>query len=226
MGLAGSGRSVLMRSLFGDIPRDGGQVLLFGKPYSPRHPADAIRKGVYLIPEDRAVHGLLLTKPIVENSALSILRRLATWGVLRMSRARRRTRELMSLLGVRAKGPDQIVTELSGGNQQKVVVAKVLATMPKLLLLDEPTFGVDVGAASDLAQYVRGEAASGMAVLWSSSDIQELVHVADRILVLADGTIRKSVDESSPDFTESALIEAMQRSSHRQALPDAAGGAR
>lgn len=226
VGLAGSGRSVLMRSLFGDIPRDGGQVLLFGKPYSPRHPADAIRKGVYLIPEDRAVHGLLLTKPIVENSALSILRRLATWGVLRMSRARRRTRELMSLLGVRAKGPDQIVTELSGGNQQKVVVAKVLATMPKLLLLDEPTFGVDVGAASDLAQYVRGEAASGMAVLWSSSDIQELVHVADRILVLADGTIRKSVDESSPDFTESALIEAMQRSSHRQALPDAAGGAR
>jgi ABC-type sugar transport system ATPase subunit len=223
VGLAGSGRSTLMRTLFGDIRRTGGEVHLFGKPYRPRHPAGAIRNGVYLIPEDRAVHGLLLTKPIVENSSLSILRQLVSWGVLRMSRGRRKARELMSLLGIRARGPEQLVTELSGGNQQKVVVAKVLGTMPKLLLLDEPTYGVDVGAASDLAQYVRSEAASGMAVLWASSDVQELVRVADRILVLTDGIIRASLDAGSPGFTESSLIEAMQRSSRRQAQSGTAG---
>lgn len=223
VGLAGSGRSTLMRTLFGDIRPSGGHMLLAGKPYNPRHPADAIGNGVYLIPEDRAVHGLLLTKPIVENSALSILRKFVSWRVLRMSRARHKARELMSLLGIRARGPEQVVTELSGGNQQKVVVAKVLSTTPKLLLLDEPTYGVDVGAASDLAQYVRSEAASGMAVLWASSDIQELVRIADRILVLADGTIRSSVDADSPDFTESALIEAMQRSSRRQVRQETAG---
>ncbi len=223
VGLAGSGRTTLMRTLFGDIRRDGGQVLLAGEPYRPRHPADAIGRGVYLIPEDRAVHGLLLTKPIVENSSLSILRQLRSWLMLRMSRARQRTGELMSLLGIRAKGPEQLVSELSGGNQQKVVVSKVLATMPRLLLLDEPTFGVDVGAASDLAQYIRSEAASGMAVLWSSSDIPELLRVADRILVLADGVIRMSVEAGRPQFTESALVEAIQRSSYREGQPDAIG---
>ncbi|SRR5579875_185442 len=216
VGLAGSGRSTLLRTLFGDIRRSGGEVLLAGRAYRPRHPADAIRNGVYLIPEDRAVHGLLLSKPIAENSSLSILRQLVSLGVLRMSRGRRRARELMALLGIRARGPDQVMTELSGGNQQKVVVAKVLATVPRLLLLDEPTYGVDVGAASDLATYVRSEAASGMAVLWASSDVEELVRVADRILVLADGMIRASVLAGSSEFTESALIEAMQRSSHRQ----------
>jgi ABC-type sugar transport system ATPase subunit len=223
VGLAGSGRSTLLRALFGDIRRDGGDVFLFGKPYQPRHPSDGIRNGAYLIPEDRAIHGLLLTKQIAENASLSILRKLTSWGVLRMARGRRRTRDLMSLLGIRAKGPEQVVAELSGGNQQKVVVAKVLGTAPRLLLLDEPTYGVDVGAAADLAQYIRSEAASGMAVLWASSDIQELVGVADRILVLADGVIRASVDAGSPDFTESALIEAMQRSSHAREQPAVQG---
>jgi ABC-type sugar transport system ATPase subunit len=225
VGLAGSGRTTLVKTLFGDIRRDAGQVTVAGKPFSPRHPGDAIGRGVYLIPEDRAVHGLLLTKPIAENAALSILRQLRTWILLRMSRGRQRAAELMSLLGIRAKGPEQAVAELSGGNQQKVVVAKVLATMPKLLLLDEPTFGVDVGAASDLAQYMRSEAASGMSVLWASSDLQELLHVADRILVLADGVIKTSVAADSPLFTESALIEAMQRSSHRESQHDVAGRA-
>src|SRR5579875_2160854 len=215
VGLAGSGRSTLLRTLFGDVRRSGGDVLLGGKPYRPRHPADAIRSGVYLIPENRAVHGLLLAKPIVENSSLSILRDLVSLGVLRMSKGRRRAREWMTLLGIRATGPEQVVMELSGGNHQKVVVAKVLSTTPRLLLLDEPTYGVDVGAASDLAKYVRNQAASGMAVLWASSDVGELVRVADRILILADGTIRAAALAGSPEFTEPALIEAMQRSSRR-----------
>lgn len=226
VGLAGSGRTTLMRTLFGDNRRSSGEVLLAGKPYNPRHPADAIKRGVYLVPEDRAVHGLLLTKPIMENSSLSILGQLVSWGVLRMSRGRRKALEMMALLGIRARTPEQVVNELSGGNQQKVVVSKVLSTMPRLLLLDEPTYGVDVGAASDLAQYIRNEAASGMAVFWSSSDVEELVRVADRILVLADGTIRSSVDAGSPGFSVSALLEAMQRTSHRETWQGAASRAK
>jgi ribose transport system ATP-binding protein len=214
-GLAGSGRSTLLRSLFGDIRWDGGQVRLFGRRYRPRHPSGAIRSGVYLVPEDRAIHGLLLTKPIVENAMLSVLRRIVAWGLLRMSRGRQRTAALMKLLGIRARGPGQLVAELSGGNQQKIVVAKVLATTPRMLLLDEPTYGVDVGAAADLAAYIRGQAEAGMAVLWASSDLREITEIADRILILADGVIRTSIDRTSADFTESALIEAMQRSGTR-----------
>ncbi len=220
VGLAGSGRSTLLRTLFGDIRRDAGEVTVFGRSYRPRHPADAIRNGVYLIPEDRAVHGLLLTKPIVENAMLSVLRRIVSWGMLRMSRGRERTAALMKLLGVRARGPGQVVSELSGGNQQKIVVAKVLATEPRLLLLDEPTYGVDVGAAADLATYIRRQAEAGMAVLWASSDLREVTEITDRALILADGVIRTSIDHTSPDFTESALIEAMQRSADHSLASD------
>jgi ABC-type sugar transport system ATPase subunit len=211
VGLAGSGRSTLMRTLFGDIRRDGGQVTLFGKRYRPRHPADAIRRGVYLVPESRAIHGLLLSKSIAENVALSILGRIKRWGFVRMAQGRANARRMMQALGIRARGPDQLVSELSGGNQQKVVVAKTLSTGPRLLLLDEPTYGVDVGAASDLAELIRQQAEAGIAVLWASSDIRELTEVADRILILADGVIRASVSRGSPQFTESALIEGMQR---------------
>jgi ABC-type sugar transport system ATPase subunit len=218
-GLAGSGRTTLVRTLFGDIRRDGGDVAVHGKRFRPRHPSDAIRRGVYLVPEDRAVRGLILTKPIVENSSLSVLRRVASWGLLRMRVARSRTQHMMDVLGIRARGTDQVVAELSGGNQQKVVVSKVLQTEPRVLLLDEPTFGVDVGAASDLAGYLRGQADEGMAVLWASSDLRELTDVADRILVLADGVIRHSIERGSPYFTEPALIEAMQRRSDRASRP-------
>jgi ribose transport system ATP-binding protein len=218
-GLAGSGRTTLVRTLFGDIRPDAGDVTVHGKAYRPRHPSDAIRRGVYLVPEDRAIRGLILTKPLVENSSLSVLRKISTWGVLRTSVARRRTRAMMDVLGIRARSTSQVVSELSGGNQQKVVVSKVLQTEPRLLLLDEPTFGVDVGAASDLAEYIRKQADEGMAVLWASSDLRELTSIADRILVLADGVIRHSIDRSSPDFTESALIEAMQRRSDRGPHP-------
>ncbi|HLI15501.1 MAG TPA: sugar ABC transporter ATP-binding protein [Acidimicrobiales bacterium] len=227
VGLAGSGRSTLLKVLYGDIRPAAGEVRLFGRPVRPGHPADAIRRGIYLIPEDRAVHGLVLSSAIVENVALSVLDRLRSWGVLRMSRARRRTRSAMQQLGIRAKGPDQVVSELSGGNQQKVVIAKAVQTDARLLLLDEPTFGVDIGASRDVARYVHEFVAAGNAALWVSSDLHELLTVADRILVLSDGTIQESIGRGTPEFDESTILAKMQRRSqlaaaHAQALP--AGG--
>lgn len=210
-GLAGSGRSTLLKTIFGDIRPSGGEMRLYGRRFRCRHPSDAIGQGVYLIPEDRAVHGLVVDKPIVENVALSILARLRSWFVIRMSKGRERARRAIGLLGIRAASPDQVVAELSGGNQQKVVIAKAVQTEMRLLLLDEATFGVDIGAAKDVAKYVRSFVEAGNAAIWASSDLNELMEVSDRILVLSDGRIRSEIPRGASEFTESAVLAQMQR---------------
>ncbi|MGY1602944.1 sugar ABC transporter ATP-binding protein [Geodermatophilus sp. SYSU D00815] len=210
-GLVGSGRSTLLKALFGAVPVAGGRVELKGRPYAPRTPWAAIDRRVFLIPENRADEGLVPSEPIVENVILPVLRDVTSARVVRMGRARSLTRSFMSDLNVRASGPDQLVGELSGGNQQKVVLAKALATRADLLLLDEPTFGVDVGAAAELIRHVRAMAAQGKGVLWATSDLQELLAVADRVLVVADGTIREVIARGDPGFSEAHFIEAMQR---------------
>lgn len=210
-GLAGSGRTTLMRTLFGDIRPTSGEMFLAGNPYRPNAPADAIDKSIYLIPEERGRYGLILTSSITENTVLSILKRLVRGFILRMREGRRLTQKIMHTLGVRARSPQQMVGELSGGNQQKIVLAKALAADADVLLLDEPTFGVDVGAARDLIEYVRGMVASGKAVLWVTSDLLELVEVADRIMVVVDGTVPRIMRRGESSFTEAGLIRAMQR---------------
>jgi ribose transport system ATP-binding protein len=213
-GLVGSGRSTLLRTLFGDVRPSQGQILLNGKPFRPRSPSDAILEKIYLIPEDRGVHGLVLTESIAGNVALPVLSRLAPGGLLRMARGARLAQDLGAKLDIRSRGPRQIVGELSGGNQQKVVLAKALAVDAEVLLLDEPTYGIDIGAAADVIGQVRGMTDSGRAAIWVSSDLQELLKVADRVLLLADGEIRQVVRSSDPDFSEAALLRAMQRGQH------------
>lgn len=215
-GLAGSGRSTLLKTLYGDIHASSGQVHVFGRRLTARHPHDAIRAGVYMVPEDRAVHGLVLDKPIVENVSLSILDRLRRFGVLVMSRAVRRAGSAIRVLGIRARSPNQLVSELSGGNQQKVVVAKAMQTEMRVLLLDEPTFGVDIGAAHDVAGFVREFVSAGNAALWASSDLHELVQVADRVLILADGKIREEIPRGSPELSEAGILAKMQRGDLRR----------
>jgi ribose transport system ATP-binding protein len=211
-GLAGSGRSTLLKTLYGDIRPTSGEVRLSGAPYRPASPAEAIARSVYLIPEERGRFGLVLTTTITENTILSIMRRLTRGFVLRIGEGRTITRRMMRVLGVRARSAQQIVGELSGGNQQKVVLAKALAADANVLLLDEPTFGVDVGAARDLIQYVRGLVDNeGRAVLWVTSDLLELLEVADRILVLVNGVVPRVIERGDPAFNEASLIRAMQR---------------
>jgi ribose transport system ATP-binding protein len=210
-GLAGSGRSVLLKTLFGEIHPYTGAMTLNDRPYRPRGSADAIRLGVFLVPEDRRVNGVVLMHTIEQNIILSVLARMADWGLYRPKRARRTVDGMMRTLDVRATGRKQLVSELSGGNQQKVVFSKALVANTDVLLLDEPTFGVDVHTAAEVIRLVRGEVDEGKAALWVSSDLPELLQVSDRVLVLADGRIKSMVRRDDPDFTEDGLLRAIQR---------------
>jgi ABC-type sugar transport system ATPase subunit len=213
VGLAGSGRTTLLRALFGDLRQDGGEIHFRNKRYRPKSTQDAMDDGVFLIPEDRSVHGLMLSKSITENIALVILRRLSGFmGFLRFSEASAQAAKMMKILDVRATGVDQTVNELSGGNQQKVVLAKALTLGPDLLLLDEPTFGVDIGATREIIAKVRFMADEGATILWASSDLLEVTHVADRIIVLREGAVGATISPDEADlFTEDVLVAMMQR---------------
>ena len=213
VGLAGSGRSTLLRSLFGDLAHEAGEIRIKGAPYRPSSPSAAMAKGVFLIPENRGVQSLMLTKSIAENITLTLLARLTNrFGLLRKRKGRELARRAMKTLGVRAVGVDQAVGELSGGNQQKIVLAKALLLEADVLLLDEPTYGVDIGSTHEIIKNVRQMAENGATVFWASSDLLEVSLVADRILVLRDATVGVTLGANARDrFTEKSLLSLMQR---------------
>lgn len=193
-GLVGAGRTELLRALFGvDRPR-AGRVLLEGNEVNIDSPRRARQLGVALVPEDRIHDGLLTEQSIAFNSVLANLYNTSRFGWVDRHRESRQTLEQASALSLRFRSEAQLVKELSGGNQQKVVLAKWLLTNPRLLLLDEPTRGVDVGAKSEVHRIVRGLADEGIAVLVVSSDLPELLGLCDRILVMREGRIAGEVD--------------------------------
>jgi ribose transport system ATP-binding protein len=210
-GLAGSGRTVLLKTLFGEIRPDAGAMTLRGRRYRPKGTADAIRRGLFLIPEDRRVHGVVLMHSIEQNVILSVLPEMSDYGWYRPSRVRRTVDDMMRALDIKATGPQQLASELSGGNQQKVVFSKALVADTDVLLLDEPTFGVDVHTAAEVIRLIRSEVERGKTALWVSSDLPELLLVSDRVLVLADGRIKSVVDRDDKEFTEDAMLRAIQR---------------
>ncbi|MET3896570.1 ribose transport system ATP-binding protein [Devosia sp. UYZn731] len=189
-GIANAGQRNLLRTLFGDLAATGGAMTLAGQPYRPRSPADAWRAGLGYIPRERRSEGLVLSRPIFENTTLPHLAAQSRWRTwLTPPREKRAASEQGELVRLKASGPGQRVRELSGGNQQKVVFAKALLGKPRLLLLDEPTRGVDVGAKFDIYSIIRDMAAGGMGVVLVSSDLPELIGMADRIAVMRDGAI-------------------------------------
>ena len=192
-GLMGSGRSELARAVFGIDALSAGEICLRGERVRIRRPADAIELGIVLLPEDRRTQGLVLTHSIGRNLTLAMLPRLSRGGILDDDEGERIARRYVERLGIRARSLDTPVRRLSGGNQQKVVVAKWLATEPEVLILDEPTVGVDIGTRSDIIDLVRGLADQGKAVLVISSELAELLALADRILVLRDGRVDRSL---------------------------------
>ncbi len=188
-GLSGSGQRELLRALFGDLPA-AGRMQLDGQPYRPRSPAASWRGGVAYVPRERRSEGLVVSRPIFENITLAHLGRQSLGGlVLTPRRERRFATALGNDVRLRSAGPKQRALELSGGNQQKVVFAKALGGAPRLLLLDEPTRGVDVGAKFDIYSIIRDMTAKGMAVILVSSDLPELIGMCDRIAVLRQGAV-------------------------------------
>ena len=188
-GLVGAGRSEVARVLFGIDRADAGEVWVLGKKAIIESPADAMRLGIVYVPEDRHEHGLVLDFSIAANVSLPIVRRLSQFLVMDRDRERDLATEYSKQLQVRSTSVWQKVSGLSGGNQQKVVIAKWLATRPTVLLLDEPTQGVDIGAKAEVHRIISQLAAQGLAIVLISSELPELMGMADRVLVLHEGRI-------------------------------------
>jgi ribose transport system ATP-binding protein len=194
-GLVGAGRTEVARLLFGADAPTSGTMELDGKAYAPRSPYDAIRRGVALVPEERRSEGLLLQESVAFNISLATAKenRRGGLGLLSPGRARATAREMVSRFGIKVASVDQPVGSLSGGNQQKVVVSKYVRAGPKLLILDEPTVGVDVGARGELYAIIRDLAEAGAAVIVISSDFEELAF-CERVAVMREGRVTAMVD--------------------------------
>ncbi|OLF05208.1 hypothetical protein BLA60_37295 [Actinophytocola xinjiangensis] len=203
-GLVGAGRSALARALFGAAPITAGRITVDGEPVRPAGPRAALDAGIALTPEDRLADGLVLDRGVRENLTLSVLRRLTVARFVRVGEQRRVASGLATSLRIRAGSLDAPVNTLSGGNQQKVVVGRALSTDPRVLVLDDPTRGVDVGAKAELHRIVRERADRGMAVVLISSELPELLAVADRILVLAGGRVTGELTRA--EATEEKLL--------------------
>jgi ribose transport system ATP-binding protein len=219
-GLVGAGRTELAEALFGLRPITGGSVQLDDTAIRPTGPPAAIAAGLLLVPEDRRRHGLVLPETIRDNLILPNLASLSVWTWLLPGRIRRLCADLMSRLRVRASGPGQVVAQLSGGNQQKVVLGKWLARRPRVLILDEPTRGVDVGARSEIYGLMDELAGQGVAILMISSDMEEVLGMSDRVLVMHEGRLAGSLGRG--ELSEEAIMH-LATGGRTNSLPDGRG---
>jgi ribose transport system ATP-binding protein len=222
-GLLGSGRTSLLRALMGLEPDAQGRVALDGREIRARSPADATELGLAYVPEDRRREGVIEGQSVESNLLLSIWHALARFGLLRGREVRWRARSLIDRFGIRTAGPDQLIQHLSGGNQQKVVVGRALAMEPQVLLLDDPTAGIDIGSRRELLGHVRRFADAGNAVILVSSELEELAEVCDRVLILRRGTVGRTLSRTAGDaVTEASLLAAIQSERSTRVAPNAA----
>jgi ribose transport system ATP-binding protein len=198
-GLVGAGRTELFNALFGIDPPLGGKLMVHGATKRIHSPREAIRFGIAYVPEDRKQHGLLLDWSLARNNSLPQLgeKRFSTMGLIRKKQEALVSTARIGQLRIRASGQDQAAGALSGGNQQKVVIGKWLGTDPKVLLLDEPTRGVDVGAKQEIYRLMDELAGKGMAILFVSSELEEVMGLSDRVLVMRDGLITGELSRGS-----------------------------
>ncbi|MBX2824051.1 MAG: sugar ABC transporter ATP-binding protein [Gammaproteobacteria bacterium] len=196
-GLVGAGRSEVMQALFGITRPSAGELTINGETVVPRSPADAIRHGLVYVPEDRGRQGAITDLPIVDNIALPSLKMTSNRGFVRVAEEYDLARRYTERLELKAAALDQHVGELSGGNQQKVVIAKWLATQPAVIILDEPTKGVDIGSKAAVHAFMRELASLGLAVIMVSSEIPEIIGMSDRVIVMREGRQTAEIDGHS-----------------------------
>ncbi|MDX0439997.1 ATP-binding cassette domain-containing protein [Sinorhizobium medicae] len=198
-GLLGSGRSALARVIAGIEPARAGRISVKGRPVTIRKPSDAIGAGIALVPEARATQGIIPSHSVESNMTLAVIGRLSKAGFVDGKAASDLTDTQIKRLAVKTASRDHAVSTLSGGNQQKVVIGKWLATDPDILVLDEPTAGIDIGSKSEIIRLVRELAASGKGVIMISSELSELLTACDRILVMSDGRVHQDLPRSAFD---------------------------
>jgi ABC-type sugar transport system ATPase subunit len=208
-GLVGSGRSEVVRMIFGADRPDRGRMRLAGAPFAPNSPSQAMKAGIGLVPEERRSEGLILKKSVAFNLGLTVLSsfQASPWvPLIDLQRRGRGARALSQRLGIKTPSVESAVDRLSGGNQQKVVIGKWLARRPKVLILDEPSRGVDIGARAEIHQIIRELTAEGTSVIIISSEAEELPGLCHRVLVLAEGRIIKELNGA--EITRDAVVSA------------------
>ena len=206
-GLVGSGRTELALTVFGITRATSGEILVDGKPVVIDRPRVARDLGIAYIPEDRGLQGLIRTQTLRENVSLPVLDRISWATIVDPRGEERRAREAIDRFGIRARGTEQIARQLSGGNQQKVVVAKWLGTEPRILIMDEPTRGIDVGAKAEIHALMGKLAQQGLGIIMISSELPEVLGMADRVLVMSGGRIVAAFDRA--EATADAVGAAM-----------------
>ncbi len=205
-GLVGAGRTELARTLFGLTPATGGEIRLRGKQIKINSAAEAIELGIAYVPEDRRRHGVILDLPISANTTLASLRQIAKFGFINFQTEREIAADYALRLGVKTPALFAVAATLSGGNQQKVALSRWLATKPSVLILDEPTQGIDVGAKSEIHSLMCDLARQGMAILMISSELPEILGMSDRIAVMRGGTIAATFDRA--EATQQQILAA------------------
>lgn len=211
-GLMGAGRTELMECIFGLHPKHStGEIKVNGKHRSIKTPADAIGCGIALVPEDRKLHGLILNQSIKSNICLTVLKQIEDWGfVLSNKKERSLSGKYISQLAIKTSSDKNMAKNLSGGNQQKIVLAKWLATHPQVLLLDEPTRGIDINAKSEIYKLMKTLAGEGMGIIMVSSELPEILAVSDRVLVICEGTLTATLP-----IEEATEAEIMKYAIHK-----------
>jgi len=206
-GLLGAGRTETVRLIFGADKTQRGAMSMDGESFSPSEPIDAIKRGIGFSSEDRKLEGIIPDMSVAENMTLALMPQLTKMGVMDTDKQRELVEKFIKRLGVKCSGPGQRIRELSGGNQQKVLLARWLAMNPKLLILDEPTRGIDVGAKAEIQTIVKELADQGLGVLMISSELEEVIEGSDRVFVLREG--HNAAEFSGKEITEDAVMGAM-----------------
>lgn len=206
-GLIGAGRTETARLIIGAVKKTKGEVLLNGKPVEIRSPEEAVAHGIAYLPEDRKVQSLVLNMTVRDNLTMSIHKVLTNWlGIINRTQEREITDKYIKSLDIKLTNREQIISNLSGGNQQKVVIAKWLATVPRLLILDEPTRGIDVHAKSEVHRIIAELADSGVSIVFISSELPEILGLSDRVVVMREGKVRTVLDRK--DATQETIMSA------------------
>jgi ribose transport system ATP-binding protein len=204
-GLVGAGRTELARVIFGADKKESGTIYIEGKPVVINSPADAIKNGIGLIPEDRKNQGCFLDMEIKWNIIFTNLKKISKYGIVNKKQEDETAENYKRLLNIKTPSLTQHVKNLSGGNQQKVVLAKSLAAKSKILIFDEPTRGIDVGAKQEIYHLMCDLAEMGIAIIMISSDMEELLGMSDRIIVLSEGRISGEV--LKPQFSQNVILD-------------------
>lgn len=218
-GLLGAGRTETARAIFGADTLEGGEIEVDGKRRNFKSPRDAIKAGIGLCSEDRKIEGIIPYMSVRENLTLALLPRLNRYGIVQRKKQQAIVENFIKKLGIKTSGPEQKIRELSGGNQQKVLLARWMCLNPRLLILDEPTRGIDVGAKGEIQSLIGELATEGLGVLMISSELEELTEGCDRVVVLREGQSVAELSKQNEDLNQDMIMAVMAQGGNLTTAP-------